>query len=81
MAVARIRACKLVAFQLLAFMALVSMCAMDLYKVLGIDKKADDKTIKKAYKKAAVCVIYFHALIIPPPVLNPVLLTGPSDFR
>ena len=24
---------------------------MNLYKILGIDKKADDETIKKAYRK------------------------------
>jgi preprotein translocase subunit Sec63 len=30
---------------------------MKFYKVLGVDPKASDKEIKKAYKKAALCVL------------------------
>lgn len=33
------------------------MPGSDLYKILGVDKKADAKEIKKAYKKAAMSLL------------------------
>jgi DnaJ-related protein SCJ1 len=35
---------------LLLFLAVVSLCAEDYYKLLGIDKDASDRQIKKAYR-------------------------------
>jgi DnaJ-related protein SCJ1 len=35
---------------LLLFLAAVSLCAEDYYKLLGIDKDASDRQIKKAYR-------------------------------
>ena len=49
-------AIKFLALQIL-LMGLLTLSALDLYGILGVDKKADDKTIKKAYKKAAVRVM------------------------
>lgn len=38
------------------------MAGKDYYKLLDIDRNADDETIKKAYKKLAlkVCIVLMH---------------------